>query len=113
MPADRADVTIAELLTHTAGLDGPRGTFAYSNAGFILLGLVIERVAGSTYQSYVEGRVFDPSRDDLDGRRRRPGPGLAIVGVRSTVYGERSAALLERVDERDTHRRGGVRSPHD
>jgi CubicO group peptidase (beta-lactamase class C family) len=37
----------------------PPGTrFSYSNGGYILLGMVIEEVTGSTYQEYVEQAIF-------------------------------------------------------
>lgn len=39
----------------------PGSKFAYSNYGFILLGAVIERVSGQTYQDYIEQHVFGPA----------------------------------------------------
>lgn len=84
-------VTIAELLTHTGGtgdffgplfdkhrldlktLDdyehvfgkrgnvSPIGKYAYSNYGYILLGLVIERVSGESYYDYVRQHVYAPA----------------------------------------------------
>ncbi len=39
----------------------PGARFGYSNAGFVLLGLVIEAVAGVSYQQYVEDKVIAPS----------------------------------------------------
>ena len=39
----------------------PGQLFQYSNAGFILLGLVIEQVAGTSYTEAVQARVFDPA----------------------------------------------------
>ena len=39
----------------------PGQAFQYSNAGYILLGLVIEQVAGTSYQEAVQARVFDPA----------------------------------------------------
>lgn len=35
--------------------------FQYSNAGYILLGLVIEQVVGTSYPEAVQARVFDPA----------------------------------------------------
>lgn len=81
-------ITIHHLLTHTSGL--PRDiqlnvvpsslseaieiaktiefpTFAepgkysmYSNAGYIILGYIIERVSGVTYKEYLQKNIFDP-----------------------------------------------------
>ena len=37
----------------------PGEAFQYSNAGYILLGLVIEQIAGTSYPEAVQARVFD------------------------------------------------------
>jgi CubicO group peptidase (beta-lactamase class C family) len=39
----------------------PGQMFQYSNAGYILLGLVIEQVAGTPYTEAVQARVLDPA----------------------------------------------------
>jgi CubicO group peptidase (beta-lactamase class C family) len=39
----------------------PGQRFAYSNFGYILLGAIIERVAGVPYYDYVEGHIFKPA----------------------------------------------------
>lgn len=39
----------------------PGSKFDYSNYGFILLGAVIERVSGQSYQDYVRQHLFDPA----------------------------------------------------
>ncbi|MEO8590548.1 MAG: serine hydrolase domain-containing protein [Flavobacteriales bacterium] len=47
------------LMQH--GLDhDPGTTYAYSNIGFLVLGVVIEQVTGMTYEEYVESAVFAP-----------------------------------------------------
>ncbi|MBD2869428.1 serine hydrolase domain-containing protein [Paenibacillus arenilitoris] len=38
----------------------PGERFSYSNAGFIVLGLIVERLTGMTFQAYVEERIFRP-----------------------------------------------------
>jgi CubicO group peptidase (beta-lactamase class C family) len=88
-PAAIADtVTLHHLLTHTSGMgdifDGgpvteenhtiaalldrirtrplqfaPGSTFGYSNAGFVVLGAVVERVAGRPYADHVREQVLD------------------------------------------------------
>lgn len=69
----------------------PGTKFAYSNAGFIALGLVIERLSGQTYYDYVREHIFKPAgmldtdnyRPDEDipnlavGYTRGMGPGMA------------------------------------
>jgi len=39
----------------------PPGEFSYSNSGFVLLGLVVEAVAGTSYYDYVQKHVFAPA----------------------------------------------------
>ena len=39
----------------------PRTKWAYSNYGFILLGLIVERVTGQSYYDYVREHVFKPA----------------------------------------------------
>lgn len=39
----------------------PGSKFDYSNYGFILLGAVIERVSGQSYQSFIEDHIFKPA----------------------------------------------------
>lgn len=101
--AVRERVTLRQLLTHTSGLGsfwgdafqarratlrrlddyrpllatepafGPGSAWAYSNAGFQLLGLVVEAASGQSYYDYVGTHVFAPAgmRDtgffDMDG----------------------------------------------
>jgi CubicO group peptidase (beta-lactamase class C family) len=80
------EATVRELLTHTAGADspgpaqlfarqvpalvtltgpvlgrsGPRGTFAYSNGGYALLGQLIADVCGEPYEEVARGLVLGP-----------------------------------------------------
>jgi CubicO group peptidase (beta-lactamase class C family) len=78
------DVTVRELLTHTGGVtspaeqfadrvpdvvallgptvtcDGPRGTFAPSNAGYAMLGQLIADVTGSPYREAASRLVLEP-----------------------------------------------------
>lgn len=63
--ANRAWVrTIDDFITLNGNRapDFPPGSKAdYSNYGFILLGAVIERVSGQTYQDYIQQNVFEPA----------------------------------------------------
>ena len=63
--ANRAWVrTIDDLikLNGSRAPDFPPGSkFDYSNYGFILLGAVIERVSGQSYQNFIQQNVFDPA----------------------------------------------------
>ncbi len=85
----RSKVTIHQLLTHTSGLGGdifaPPGTpvrtidqiiaqfvneplrfepgtqFAYCNAGFVVLGKIVERASGMDYYEYVRENIYKPA----------------------------------------------------
>ena len=62
-------ITIKNLLTHTSGimesLDKelaftPGAQISYSNAGYILLGKIIEKVSGMSYEKYLQENIFKP-----------------------------------------------------
>jgi len=88
VPADKADITLHQLLTHTAGLQGDLGgtddqpigrdelvkvvlasrlahppgeTFEYSNEGYSLLAAIVERVSGESYEQFLHDRLFAPA----------------------------------------------------
>jgi len=62
-------MTVRHLLTHTAGLrqfeegvvdSAPGERFNYSNVGYKLLGRIIEKVSGDSYEDYMRRRIFEP-----------------------------------------------------
>jgi CubicO group peptidase (beta-lactamase class C family) len=63
----------------------PGDKWAYSNAGFVLLGAVIERASGQTYRQYVRDQVFRRANmtsafeDDVES----PAPNRAVPYTRS------------------------------
>ena len=87
-PTTWKTITLRNLLTHTSGildyarslsldqplplesllaylerqpLDFPPGSrFAYSNSGYFLLGLVIEKASGGSYSAYLQREIFEP-----------------------------------------------------
>ncbi|PRY56154.1 serine hydrolase domain-containing protein [Glycomyces artemisiae] len=67
----------------------PGGRFQYSNAGFILLGLVIEDVAGTDYFTAVDERVFSRAGMDESGffRTDEVRPDVAAGYLRPTAPG--------------------------
>ena len=87
VPPDKRGVTLHHLLTHTAGLPGgigpdsepvgareyleralatpllaePGAEFSYSNVGYSLLGILVERVSGRGYEDFVRDELFLPA----------------------------------------------------
>ncbi|MEZ5426618.1 MAG: serine hydrolase domain-containing protein [Pyrinomonadaceae bacterium] len=87
LPADKRDITIHQLLTHSAGLPDSLGRdyeplekeaflrrafaaplifkpgteYEYSNVGFSILAAIIEKVSGQPYEEYLYKNVFLPA----------------------------------------------------
>jgi D-alanyl-D-alanine carboxypeptidase len=61
-------------------LFAPGAKEAYSNAGYIVLGLVIEAISHQSYYDYVETHIFQPAgmRATAFGFRDRPAPNTAV-----------------------------------
>lgn len=105
MPMDKKQVTLHHLLTHTSGiitqtgddyvvayrdetvqkaldapLHFPPGTsYEYSNAGYSLLGAIVEIVSGQLYEEYLHEHLFKPS-------------GMFFTGYRIPKWHERTVA---------------------
>ena len=86
-PAARKNITLHQLLTHSAGFPGaigddyellsiadfvreafaseavfPPGTgYEYSNVGYSLLGIIVEKVSGKTYEHYLRDNLWLPA----------------------------------------------------
>ncbi len=83
----------------------PGSRWAYSNYGFILLGLVIEKVTGQSYYDYVQDHLYDPAgmiatgslpedqevRDRSVGYMTRPGATEPIPNTDTLPYRGTSA----------------------
>lgn len=52
--------TEADLIEALQLVDRPTQKYGYSNFGFMLLGLLVERISGSNYHELVKTRVFEP-----------------------------------------------------
>lgn len=87
VPSDKAGITLHQLLTHSSGLSDPdigdfdpvpldeyvKQTFArpllfppgkgysYSNANFSLLGAILEKLSGASYETFLRERLFLPN----------------------------------------------------
>ena len=93
VPQDKADITIHQLLTHTAGMPGgigndeepidkndymnkifiediqfkPGTDYSYSNAGYTLLGIIIEKVSEKNYETFLRKELFIPADMKMTG----------------------------------------------
>lgn len=59
----RADLTPRELATLFADLPlnfAPGSRFEYTNSGYVILGLLIETLAGMTYENFIQTQIFTP-----------------------------------------------------
>lgn len=76
----------------------PGTDWAYSNAGFIVLGLVIEKVSGQSYYDYVQRHVYDVAGMKASGSvpKTEKVPNLAVG------YTRRGSEDGRLVDNRDT-----------
>jgi CubicO group peptidase (beta-lactamase class C family) len=95
VPADKSQITLFHLLTHSAGLKSDFGgdydpatrdwiiqqvlqsklLFApgeghrYSNSGFSLLAAVVEKITGQSYEAYLREQIWLPSGMNCTGNR--------------------------------------------
>lgn len=86
LPADKAGITVQQLLTHSAGFPGavgddlseeswdtfaakafnaellfePGSGYAYTNVGFSILAAIIERVTGQSFEDYLVDNILAP-----------------------------------------------------
>jgi CubicO group peptidase (beta-lactamase class C family) len=112
-PADKAAITLHQLLTHTSGLRdtfgeeyepvtrqellrrvfasrllGPPGRrYRYSNGGYSVLAAVVEVASGATYDDYLRGRLFAPAGMRHTGFRL-PAAALALLAHGYTADGD-------------------------
>ena len=96
VPPDKSNITIHQLLRHASGLPGgvggdyekiteaefvekvfgarlrfPVGTrFSYSNIGYSLLTLIVERVSGQSYEQYLYENLWKPAGMETTGYTR-------------------------------------------
>ncbi|HKP69882.1 MAG TPA: serine hydrolase [Pyrinomonadaceae bacterium] len=112
VPADKSEITIHNLLRHESGLRGgiggdyekiseaefvekvlnselrsPVGTrFGYSNIGYSLLALIVEKVSGQSYETYLYENLWKPAGMEMTGYKRpKFDQSLISVGYKEDV----------------------------
>jgi D-alanyl-D-alanine carboxypeptidase len=79
----KADLTVQELIDgfKNEPMQFDSGTkYRYNNSGYVLLGAIIEKVSGRTYEAFVTERIFEP------------------LGMTHSYYGSHEAAIPRRAD---------------
>lgn len=93
VPTDKQAITLHHLLTHSAGFPGaigddyaaisadefakaafqtpllfePGTSYEYSNVGYTLLAILVEKLSGMTYEQYMKKELFDPAGMQVTG----------------------------------------------
>jgi len=120
-PASWSKITIYNLLTHTSGISDdavkyepgtpdklvfreaplnfqPGEQWAYTNLGYIVLGYLIEKISGQTYEEFVQRNIFKPLAMNDSGMISN----VTIIPRRATGYwpGNNGIENAERPDPR-------------
>jgi len=72
----------------------PGESWAYNNSGYILLGAIIEKVSGKTYETFVDANIFKP------------------LGMKNSYYGNTERVIPRRVPGYQTGKGGFVNAPY-
>ena len=89
----RKDMKVAELveLFKNEPMDfAPGEQWAYNNSGYILLGAIIEKLSGQTYEQFVEKNIFEP------------------LGMKNSFYGSATRLIPRRVPGYTKTREGAI-----
>ena len=131
----KENVTVRHLMTHSSGVDwwaplykevqgqdayleriqamdlvyAPGSSTKYSDLGLILLGEILERVAGEPLDAFVQRRVFEPL--GMPDTRFRPEPELPARIAPTELDPWRGRVLRGVVHDENAHALGGV-APH-
>ncbi|HEX2222868.1 MAG TPA: serine hydrolase, partial [Thermoanaerobaculia bacterium] len=90
----REDITVDQLIAFFRGkpLDfEPGSRMAYNNSGYVLLGAIVEKLSGKSYEDFIEQEIFQP----LGMTRSR-------YGNRSEVVPGRAYGYIKKGDRYDT-----------
>jgi CubicO group peptidase (beta-lactamase class C family) len=88
-PADYLKLYGERALVHEPGAE-----FRYSNYGFMLLGAIVERASGLSYDDYVRTRIFEPAGMTSTGSR----PEVDTLPGRSAGYMKRNGGWVSNAE---------------
>jgi CubicO group peptidase (beta-lactamase class C family) len=89
MQKDLSKDSIMRWMSRDSLLFEPGTDWSYSNSGYFLLGMIIEKVAGVSYESYVQKNILDPLHMDSTyfGSSKKVIPGL-VTGYEPASKGQ-------------------------
>ncbi|NTV80719.1 MAG: beta-lactamase family protein, partial [Candidatus Aminicenantes bacterium] len=97
LPLWRKDFTLKELIDLFKDKPmqfGPGESWAYNNSGYVLLGAIIEKVSGKTYEGFIEAAIFQP------------------LGMKRSYYGSAERIIPRRIPGYQTGKGGFVNAPY-
>ena len=97
LPLWRKDMTVREIIDLTKDKPmefAPGERWNYNNTGYVLLGAVIEKVSGLTYEDYVNKNIFGP------------------LGMKHSYYGNTERIIPRRIPGYQMDKGGFVNAPY-
>ncbi|MGZ5487806.1 MAG: serine hydrolase [Candidatus Aminicenantales bacterium] len=97
LPLWRKDFTVKELVDFFKDKPmqfEPGRSWAYSNSGYILLGAIIEKVSGKTYEEFVTEKIFKP------------------LSMKDSTYGSTERIIPRRIPGYQAGKSGFVNAPY-
>jgi CubicO group peptidase (beta-lactamase class C family) len=97
LPLWRKDFTLKELIDLFKDKPmqfEPGERWVYNNSGYILLGAIIEKVSGESYEQFVDGHIFKP------------------LGMKSSTYGSTDRIIPRRIPGYQMGKGGFVNAPY-
>ena len=97
LPLWRKDFTLKELIDLFKDKPmqfEPGERWAYNNSGYILLGAIIEKVSGKTYEAFVDANIFKP------------------LGMKQSYYGSAERVIPRRIPGYQLGKGGFVNAPY-
>jgi CubicO group peptidase (beta-lactamase class C family) len=97
LPLWRKDMTVREIINLTKDKPmefAPGERWNYNNTGYVLLGAVIEKVSGLTYEDYVNKNIFGP------------------LGMKHSYYGNTERIIPRRIPGYQMGKDGFVNAPY-